>query len=254
MPDLYITIGSTPIRSFTLFVALAVIGGTAFAAYRSGQPGAVVDACLGALIGGVAGARLAHVLLNWTYFSEHTDEIARLNAGGLEWHGSLFGGLLGLALAARWRGLDTAALLDLLAPVLPVLALSGWLGCWAWACGYGAEVDTLARYPAYAVSEARDVYGIIAPRYNTQAFGVVLALVTGLVAVVLMRRRVLYGVRFWLVLALLGAGMALIGTVRGDAVPSMAGVRADLWLDLVVIVLALGQCTLWIIRRRSAGG
>src|SRR5690606_31172444 len=102
-------------------------------------------------LGAVVGARLAHVALQWDYFSAHTGEIIRLTAGGLDWHGALLGGLLGLALVARWRRLPLRLLLDALTPVLPLVALGGWIACWSAACGYGREVDTLANYPAYAV-------------------------------------------------------------------------------------------------------
>jgi phosphatidylglycerol---prolipoprotein diacylglyceryl transferase len=242
MPDLMTRVGPFTFLTFTLFLALAVLLSIGAAAYRSRKTTAIgltVDAYLGAIIGGVIGARLLHVLINWDYFGLHTDEISRLGAGGLDWHGAVIGGLVGLAIVACWRKLDIRGLLDNLTPMLPLLALGSWYGCWASACGYGAEVDTLARYPAYAVSESRDVYGIVEPRYNTQLFGIGVALVVLVIALLLMRADPLRTVRFWVVLALLSVGMAGIGFARGDYAPVVAGLRLDQWLDIAVIVLCV---------------
>ena len=115
-------------------------------------------------------------------------------------------------------------------PALPLLAFAGWLGCAAAVCGYGAEVDTLAHYPAFAVAESRDVYGIIAPRYNTQLFGLALALVLLALSFVLLRYDGLKYRRFWILLALFSIGMLGIGFYRGDSVPILLGLRADQWL------------------------
>lgn len=224
-----------PIFSLALTVGLALSIGIGLR--RSGtRPAALIDACLGGMAGGLIGARAAHVLLNWTYFAENVDEALRLNAGGLDWHGAVIGGLVGLTLAARLQQLDTRALLDALAPALPVLAFAGWMGCWAAVCGYGAEVDTLAHYPAFAAAETRDVYGIIAPRYNTQIFGIALAAALLAVSVALARGGWLKGRRFWALLALLSAAMFGIGFLRGDYAVMVAGIRADQWIDVAFVL------------------
>jgi phosphatidylglycerol---prolipoprotein diacylglyceryl transferase len=255
MPDLTTRVGPFTFLTFTLFLALAVLLAIGIGAYRARKTapvGLTVDAYVGAVCGGVIGARLLHVLINWDYFGLHTDEISRLGAGGLDWHGVVIGGLVGLAIVARWRKLDIRGLLDNLTAMLPLLALGSWYGCWASACGYGVEVDTLARYPAYAVSESRDVYGIVEPRYNTQLFGIGVALVVLVIALLLMRVGTLRTVRFWLVLALLSAGMAGIGFARGDYAPIVAGLRLDQWLDIAVIALCVIVIAFQIGGRRAA--
>lgn len=251
MPAFYTSIGPLQLQTFTLALAAAVILSIGWSAYRMpARRGAVVDACLGALAGGVIGARLLHVLLNWDYFAHHMVEIVWLRSGGLDWHGALLGGLIGLWLVARWRGLDFARLLDVLAPALPLLALAGWWGCRAANCGFGAEVDTLANYPPLVVAELPDVYGIPAPRYNTQVFGLALALAAlGLMLWLFWRGWLVRG-RFWLLLALLSAGMFGIGFFRADYAGQIASLRADQWLDLAVLLTSTGL--LW--RRGSRRG
>lgn len=227
------------IQTYSLLLALAIVlSSWLFIVRRGSQAGFWTDAALGVLVGGLVGARVVHVLLHWDYFAANLSEALRLNAGGLDWHGAVLGGLPGLWLVARWRRLSYRAALDRLTPALPLLALAGWAGCAAAACAYGAEVDTLAHYSPLAVAETRDIFGIVAPRYNTHLFGVVLALCLLLITALLFWRRWLYDRRFWLILALLSLGMFLIGFSRGDAVLMLAGLRGDQWLDGMILAVA----------------
>lgn len=208
------------------------------------RPTVILDACLAASVFALVGARLEHVLLNWEYFATNIDEALRPSAGGLGWHGALLGGLLGVALVGRWRGFSLSVLLDALAPALPLLAFAGWFGCWAAVCAYGAEVDTLAHYPVFAAAETRDVYGIVAPRYNTQVFGMALAVGLFLLSLLLVRLRWLAQRRFWLLLALLSVGMFVIGFFRGDASLIIVSLRWDQLLDITFFLWA-GVLTLY---------
>jgi phosphatidylglycerol---prolipoprotein diacylglyceryl transferase len=245
MPSFNTTIGPLQVQTFTLVLALAVAVGAGWAVHRlPGRPGPVVDACLGGLIGGVIGARLFHVLLHWTYFAYNSHEILSLRAGGLDWHGALIGGLTGLYLAAHWRRVDFLRLFDALTPALALLTLAGWWGCRAANCGFGVEVDTLANHPALLVAELRNIYGSLAPRYNTQLFGLMLGLLAFIVAGVLFWRNWLPLRRFWLILALLSAGMFAIGFFRADYAVFIGGLRADQWLDLGVLVFSVALALL----------
>jgi phosphatidylglycerol:prolipoprotein diacylglycerol transferase len=232
-PVLYFGAFRLPVYSLMLLVAVV----TAFvsAVYRSPYRFAqVIDVALAAVVLGLIGARLEYVALTWDYFAAHPDEILRLELGGLGWHGAVLGAYAGMALMARWRGLDRRELLSRGAWALPLIALAGWVGCAAAGCGYGREVDTLANYADWLVWETRDVYGILAPRYATARFGVALAVVVALVGTLTRRER-----RVWVMLALLSAGMFGIGFLRADAAPLVSGLRADQVLDAVFLVMAV---------------
>lgn len=233
MPEPTIALPFVRVPVFSLALVLGIALSIGIGARRTHlRIGAFMDVILGSFAGAVVGARIIHVLLNWAYFADNLNEAVRPSAGGLDWHGALIGGLIGLAVMACWRKLSLRALLDALAPALPLLVFAGWLGCWGAVCGYGAEVDTLANYPAFAAAETRDVYGIVVPRYNTQVFGMALGLALLAFSIILIRRNWLPGRRFWLVLMLLSLGMFAIGFFRGDYAVVMAGLRADQLLDL----------------------
>lgn len=229
-PVLYFGAFRLPVYSLALMLAaLAVFAGGLYRSpYRFTQ---VIDVALAAVAVGLVGARLEYVALTWEYFAAHPDEILRLELGGLGWHGAVLGAYAGMTGAARWRGLDRCELLSRFAWVLPLFAFAGWIGCAAAGCGYGREVDTLANYPEWLVWETRDVYGILAPRYATARFGMALAVIVVLAGTMARGER-----RFWVLLALLSAGMFGIGFLRADAAPLIAGLRADQVLDAVFLV------------------
>jgi phosphatidylglycerol---prolipoprotein diacylglyceryl transferase len=250
MPNLYTTIGPWTFPTFSLFLTLAVLVSAGIGLRRNAHRGMVADVYLGALAGAVVGARLFHVLLNWDYFAENLNESTMISLGGLDWHGAVFGGVVGLYIAHRLRigkfsGLSPtnpytyAELLDSLTLALPIIGLAGWWGCLAASCGYGSEVDNLSNYPAFTVSETADVYGIVVPRYNTQVFGLIVCAIVLLLVVILLWRGWLRYRRFWLVLALLSAGTFVIGFFRGDHSLYIANFRVDQVLDVMYMVIAL---------------
>jgi prolipoprotein diacylglyceryltransferase len=238
------------LSAFTEGIALALLAGGGLCLWRAraGMRGALATLLIAALAAGMAGARLEHVLLHWGYFSANIAEALDPRRGGLGWHGAVLGALL--ALATGWRLLPAArrpfatwnALLASLAPTLPLLMLAAWAGCGAAGCGYGAEVLTLADYPPLLVAELRDVYGIIAPRFNTSLLGGACAI---LIAALLMARR---RGSFWLTLLLASAGMFVIGYVRADTVPALGSLRADQLLDVLFVA---GSAGLWWVTRRA---
>lgn len=233
--------GPLTFRTYTVLLDAAILLGLAVLAWhgrRQGRLAAWLDAGLVALAGGLIGGRLAHVALNRAYFLEHPGEILEVWRGGLDWHGAVIVGLAALFAAARWRGVSWQKLTGALAPVLPAGALLAYAGCLPAGCSAGREVATLADYPPLIAAELPDVYGLVAPRLNSQLLGIALsAVLLGLAWA--LGRWARPGVRLWPVLAVLALGVFGIGfTLDGSSAPLVGGLRLDQLLDLCVAAFA----------------
>ena len=141
------------------------------------------------------------------------------------------------------RRVQISALTDALALAFPVGAALAWLGCLMSSCAYGQEVRSLADHSPLVVSELRDIYGALAPRYNTQVFGVAWSLLTLAMAALLAWRGALAGRRLWAALAIYIVGALLIAGQRAAPMPRWAGLREYQWLDAGVILSCVAAFT-----------
>ena len=231
-------------NTYTFLLALGIMISFAISAltyrlnYTSGI-GAVIDACLAGLLGGVVLGRVGHVLIHWTYFSEHTDEIIRINAGGLNWHSALIGIFWGFGLMKSLvhRRLNTHLIIESWAWAIPLLGWMGWWACSAFYCGYGTEINNLTDYPPTLVWEAPAINGMMAPRFATQPLGMLYGAILMLFLILCSRRGWLKGKRFGVSLMLWSIGMFLLGYLRGDNVPRIADIRVDQWLDILTLII-----------------
>jgi phosphatidylglycerol:prolipoprotein diacylglycerol transferase len=255
MNPIVFNLGPLEIHAFTAWIMLgaalsmALILGMAARQQRRLMPW--LDALIGAVIGGLVGARAFHVWLSWTYFSANTGEIFSLSSGGLDWHGALFGGLIGASLIGLVRRVPLSALMDAFALAVPIGAIAIWQGCAAANCAYGLEVRSLADYPAWLVTESADVYGTVAPRLNLLPPGIILAVILFAFITTLLPYGWLRGLRLWLALIVYGLGMALIDFFRAEYVPQWFGRRADQVLDLAVVLLAVIMFALVALRQAA---
>lgn len=255
MNPILVSFGPLSVRAFTAALLVGAATGVILLAVAARQARARLapwlDAGLALLIGAVIGARAVHVLLEMPYFSTNPGEVFNVSSGGLAWQGAAIGGLLGAGVGSRLRGVPFGRFLDALAPAVPLMGLCVWVGCGAAACAYGAEVRTLADYPAGVAIEAPDVYGNIVPRLNVPAIGAVwsIAVLVGVVLLILMfreRRRVARahrldrhsGGHLFAALLTYSLGVFVIDFLRGDYVPTWLRWRADQVLDLLVFGVA----------------
>ena len=257
MNPILVEAGPFTLRAYTAWLSVGMLlglGAIAWAArrYASNAPVRWLDVALAALAAGIVGARALHVALEWAYFADHRAEIWRV------WK---VAGVAGRADARRPRraGDDAPARVplgswtDALAVAWPLGMIGAWGGCRAAGCGYGHEVRTLADWPAWAVAELPDVYGVIAPRLDVQLAGAVYSGALLALVLLLAWRGWLSGLRFWLILALSGFGLYFIGFFRADPAARLLDRRADQVLDLAVALLAVvAASAVWLERRRAA--
>ncbi|GAB1422515.1 hypothetical protein MASR2M15_27490 [Anaerolineales bacterium] len=243
----YILIFGVQIHLYTLSLGLCILLSVLIIlrVYAPQQRIYVFDLILFAFFGALVGGRLVHVLLNWAHFSYHTGEIVQLRSGGLDWHGAVGGSLLFLQgintyFTKKGQSISLSDFLDKFTFLLPLLAMGAMFGCFLAYCAYGAEIEHLSAYPAFLVWQDYDVFGIFAPRFATQGLavmGFVLLLMGTLLSYPF---AIFYKKRFPLVLILISLILFLIGFLRGDYNPLILNLRADQWLDLIMIGFAVG--------------
>lgn len=227
-------------QTYTLALMVGIGMGIAWVVRRApiGQRGAYFDVCLASLLGAILLGRALYVLLHWAFFADHLDSIWQIQRdGGLAWQGILTGAaLMGVLFGHRrrvaWRTVSRVQAVV----IMPLIACLGWYGCATAACAYGAEVAHLNDYPAWLVWDRPNIYGLVAPRFATQRFGMVWTLGVLLYALWLIRYDYWRQGRFFGIVLLLALGSFLIGFWRADYSLRVLGLRIEQLLDLGLII------------------
>jgi phosphatidylglycerol:prolipoprotein diacylglycerol transferase len=246
--------GRLTISSYAALVSLGIILGLAVACLESKWRGAdfviTLDAALWSLVAGVVGGRVVYVAIFWPYFSSHPRQIFSLSQGGLAFQGAFVAGLLGLLAYSLLNRRSFRELLDPLALGLALGQAVGWVGCLLAGCGYGLAARGFLAY------DLRDIYGIWAYRYPTQAMISVLNLGIFLVLLILARtgahRRLPPGTLAVLYLVLSSAGLFFLEFLRADETLYLGTLRWSQIVEVVEFVAALLALILLRTRYRRA--
>lgn len=125
-----------------LFTALAVVTAVWLGCWRAERCGLPAEplgrVATWALVGGVLGARLFHVLDHLPYYLANPLEAFAVWEGGIAVYGAFLGGIAGGLLTARRAGLPVWPLLDAAAPAMLVGQALGRLGCLSNGDAWGA--------------------------------------------------------------------------------------------------------------------
>ncbi len=103
-----LTLGPLTLQWHGVFTLVGVLAGTALALWRTNVPTHPVpladklEVAIAAIVGGIVGARLVHVIDQWQLYLNDPLRIVTSSVSGLAIIGGIAGGLLG-ALAALWR-------------------------------------------------------------------------------------------------------------------------------------------------------
>ncbi len=124
---------------------------------------------MGALIGGIVGAKLYYTFLNWPLLVR--DPIATLlSRAGLVWYGGLIGGAIGVILVARRVKLPIGVVADVAAPMLSIGYAIGRIGCFLVGDDYGKPTDSWIGLafpngtPPTTAGNLRDYFGVDVPQ------------------------------------------------------------------------------------------
>lgn len=114
--------GNFEIRWYGILIAAALLIGIVvsyfLAKYRGQKPEEVINFAPFAVIFGVLGARLLHVVVNWSYYSANLSYIFAFRRGGLAIQGVMLGGVLALIVFCKIRKLDFWLWVDIMSPAL----------------------------------------------------------------------------------------------------------------------------------------
>jgi phosphatidylglycerol:prolipoprotein diacylglycerol transferase len=159
------SIGSLEIRWYGILIALALLVGIVIsyfiAKYRGEKQDEVINFAPFAVIFGVIGARLLHVVVNWSYYGGHLSYIFAFRKGGLAIQGVMLGGILALVVFCKIRKLDFWKWADIMAPAL---LFGQAIGRWGnyfnqeafgmpTSLPWGIYIDPINRPPSYSNAE-----------------------------------------------------------------------------------------------------
>ena len=89
---------------------------------------AVLNLAPWAVGGGLIGARIVHILDNWSFYSQDLSRIVMLNQGGIALYGGIIGGSLAALIVAQRQHLPSGLIADVAAPGLLVGQAIGRVG------------------------------------------------------------------------------------------------------------------------------
>ena len=246
-PILY-TLGTLPIRSYGVAMALAFVVGILIARRRARalgyDPDIIIDLAFFVIIASIAGARAAYVFVHWDLFSGNLSQIFRIWDGGLAQYGGVtLGSITGLVYFTR-RGINPWKGADIATPSLAMGIAIGRIGCYFNGCCHGKACDLPWGVVFPPGSHAQYVFPNTAV-HPTQLYAALAALVFFVTTLVVDRRKPFDGFVFWLFVLLLAVYRLAIDRMRYYETASYI-VRTELLsltgnqiMGIVLIVLSL---------------
>jgi phosphatidylglycerol:prolipoprotein diacylglycerol transferase len=143
---------NVPIYGYGLMLVIGFLAATELAKFlarrTSINPEVFVNAGLIALVNGVIGARISHVLENWPDYSradlsfwQNLWNAVNIRSGGLTFYGGLILGFVCVLAYAIWKRIPVRVGMDIVAPTIMVGLAFGRIGCFMNGCCYGAECN-----------------------------------------------------------------------------------------------------------------
>src|SRR5262245_56733476 len=130
-----------PLHTYGVLLAIGFVAGLWVAnrqARRAGlDPARITDMAVYVLIGGLVGAKLMLVVVEWSFYVRNPRELLSLFQSGGVFYGGLLGALPVVWWYARRHSLEGWHTADVLAPGVAIGQVIGRLGCFSAGCCYG---------------------------------------------------------------------------------------------------------------------
>lgn len=238
-----IDLGPLTFRAYGVMIALGVLAavwlvGRRFAA-RGIDPDHATGLAMWAVPAGLVGARLNHVITDWRSFQGRWGDVVKIWEGGLGILGGvLLGAVAGIAYMRR-HAIPLGVGLDVAAPSLPLAqAIARW-GNWfnqelfgrPTDLPWGLEIDPEHRPDGYADVETFHPTFLYESLWNVGVFAFLLWLER--------RGRLRTGRLLAAYFAAYAVGRLWVESLRIDRATEVAGLRVNLWIYGVVLLVAL---------------
>jgi len=249
-------LGPVELHAYGLMLLLGILAATWLTGLRWTRRGGdwdlVYRVALWGVLGGVAGARLYHVITSWSTVDDEWWEPFAVWQGGLGVWGGIAGGVLAGAIVVRRAGESVLTFMDVAAPGLLLAQAIGRWGNWfnqelfgkPTDLPWGLEIDPEHRPEGYAESET--FHPTFLYEFGWNLLGV-------LVLLVLDRRfRIKPPGLFALYVAWYTFGRTFEELLRIDPSHELLGQRLNFWVSAVIFVLAI-LTFVWAQRRAAPG-
>jgi prolipoprotein diacylglyceryl transferase len=238
-------IGPLKLNAYGLMIALGVVAAVWLAGRRLEQRGIgkrddISEMALWAVPAGVIGARLYHVVTDWSRFSDNPGDIVKIWEGGLGiWGGIALGVIVGLWVMKR-KGLPIALTLTCVTPALPLAQSIGRWGNW-WnqeLFGKPTDLPWALEVSSDTAVKAGELPGTtFHPTFLYESIGCLLIAVV----LVLIDRRVKLrpGLLFFVYTAMYTFMRFFIEGLRVDPTTEAGGLRLNQWTSIVVFSVSV---------------
>jgi phosphatidylglycerol:prolipoprotein diacylglycerol transferase len=245
-------IGPFRVAWYGIFISLGVIAAVIVASWEAKRRGESVDHLLNMLLLilplGIVGARLYHVIDEWSFYMQNPGLI--IGGRGLGIFGAVIGGIAGLLVYTRWKGLSSLRWLDICAPGL-ILAQA--IGRWGnffnqELYGYPSDlpwaiyIDPEHRLPQFAASERFHPLFLYESLWNLAGFAFLM------IAGRKLKDRLLPGEILGLYVIWYGVGRFILEGFKPE-VWRLAGIPTAQWVVGIAMVLVIAIALL---RRRHS--
>lgn len=221
-----------------LFAALGIAGGIALSLWLARREGFPEDPILSvapwAILGGMVGARILHVVDNWEIYAQAPGRIFLVNEGGIGLFGAIVGGSLVGYVVAQMMRLPAGPIADLAAPGLLIGQAIGRIGDII----NGEHLSTATSLPWGSVYLHPDSPGARFPVHPAVGYELIWDIVALGIVLFLKPRLPTPGMAYWIYLILYSAGRFLLSFMRLDPI-RVAGLQSSQFVALIAFYVGI---------------